>query len=292
MRVLSPSATPFNSGVTQSFPLTPSSHGCEGVSGKRRGAPGGGYQEGWARTLASIKADDRSSKSPGFSPAKWPGNTPDPGAHPRAHFRAVSRAMSRLGRAIPQSIAGLNFQPSRASNTVLESAGQRAAFIDVGCRNGRRPDGQYPPPLGVQTSGGGGWRVEHALIPRSVIGAAGRRYSAHGKVNAERAAEPHRALRWYGLEPLRGDWLPDVVGRCRKSTLKLSLVLHHRAGRTLVGVHESKNEVSWPHHAFEGHPTLSEVPIPDVGTVQCQHVEREATDRRTTSRGSRSQASK
>jgi hypothetical protein len=34
------------------------------------------------------------------------------------------------------------------------------------------------------------------------------------------------------------------------------------------------------------------VPIPDVGTVQCQHVEREATDRRTTSRGSRSQASK
>jgi hypothetical protein len=46
MRVLSPSPTPFKFRGTQSFPLTPSSHGCEGVSGNLGGAAGGVHEPG------------------------------------------------------------------------------------------------------------------------------------------------------------------------------------------------------------------------------------------------------
>ena len=47
--VLSPSPTPFESGEPPSFPLTPSSHGCEGVSGKLGGALSAEAHTGWAR---------------------------------------------------------------------------------------------------------------------------------------------------------------------------------------------------------------------------------------------------
>jgi hypothetical protein len=46
MRVLSPSPTPFKFRGTQSFPLTHSSHGCEGVSGKLGGAAAGVHELG------------------------------------------------------------------------------------------------------------------------------------------------------------------------------------------------------------------------------------------------------
>jgi hypothetical protein len=86
MRVLSPSPAPFKFRGTQSFPLTPSSHGCEGVSGKLWGAPGGAYEKGWAMAQASMKTRDGCSKPPYLPPWKWPGNTPDPGAYSRAYL--------------------------------------------------------------------------------------------------------------------------------------------------------------------------------------------------------------
>ena len=62
MRVSSPSPTPFKFRGTQGFPLTPSSHGCEGVSGKLGGAPGAGSGMGWATAQALKILDGRASK--------------------------------------------------------------------------------------------------------------------------------------------------------------------------------------------------------------------------------------
>ena len=110
MRVLSPLPTPFKFRGTQSFPLTPSSHGCEGVNGKRRGAPSAAQKWGWARAQGWMKIDDGCSKPPAYPTSNRTGNAPDPGAYSWAYWRSNWRAIS--GR--PAIDCGSAFQPSRA----------------------------------------------------------------------------------------------------------------------------------------------------------------------------------
>jgi len=99
-------AHPFRSTLPPNFPLTPSSHRCEGVSGKFGGASTAACRMGWAKRKWRNNADDTCSKAPSFRPGKRPGSTPDPRACSRAYFRANWRAISRSRSRSPQSIAG------------------------------------------------------------------------------------------------------------------------------------------------------------------------------------------
>ena len=118
MRVLSPSPTPFKFRGTQSFPLTPSSHGCEGVSGKPGGAVCAAAETGWARADGRELPENGCLNLLRIALGKRPGKAPDPGACCGAHSRAYWRAISRPKRAVPQSIAGGGFQPFRAWSSV------------------------------------------------------------------------------------------------------------------------------------------------------------------------------
>ena len=105
-QILAPLAHPFRSTLPPNFPLTPSSHRCEGVSGKFGGASTAACRMGRARAQGRNNADDTCSKAPSFRPGKRPGSTPDPRACSRAYFRANWRAISRSRSRSPQSIAG------------------------------------------------------------------------------------------------------------------------------------------------------------------------------------------
>jgi len=128
MRVLSPSPTPFKFRGTRSFPLTPSSHGCEGVSGKLGGAVRAAAEAGWARADGRELSDNGCLNALRIAPGKRPENAPDPGACCGAHSRAYWRAISRAKRAVPQSIAGGDFSAFQGLKQCAELFGQPVAL--------------------------------------------------------------------------------------------------------------------------------------------------------------------
>ena len=109
-----PSPTPSNLRGPRVFRSCPQFHGCEGVSGKRRGASSAAGETAWARAEGPDMPDDGSSNPPCISPGKRPDKAPDPGAYFGAHFRADSRAISRPKKEVPQSIAGPSFSALQA----------------------------------------------------------------------------------------------------------------------------------------------------------------------------------
>ena len=123
-QILAPLAHPFRSTLPPNFPLTPSSHRCEGVSGKFGGAPDCAVKTSWARAQVRGRSRYMLENRLPIPPHNWPPNRPDRGAYLGACFRASLRAVSGPSRHLPQSIAGElpgqagNADPPRPENTV------------------------------------------------------------------------------------------------------------------------------------------------------------------------------
>ncbi len=84
-----------NSGVTPSFPLTPSVSWLRGRERETRGCFWCWIRNGVDGAQASELLENGGSNRSLHLPSEWPENTPDQGAYFRAYSRASSRAVSR-----------------------------------------------------------------------------------------------------------------------------------------------------------------------------------------------------